>query len=141
MNRFRGNPYMTSEQSVISNEVHAVFLNILIGRDKILQSYEITGNHNFYFTLDKKASFVALGEVKWERAIDSIVKSLERSFTNHLLYMWDEEERVNFINDAYTFIREVDNLKSQRPAILDNLPPPFRIKLQPEPPNDTGSEE
>jgi len=74
---------MTPEQIVIQDEVHTVFLNIYIGRDRILHAYEITGNHNFFFTLGRKASYVALGEISWDRAIDSIVKSLERTFTNH----------------------------------------------------------
>ena len=132
---------MTPEQFKIKDEFIEVFFDIAHGRNSILQHHKITGNHSFLRTVSKKASFVALGEISWERAIDSIVKSLERTFTNHLLYVWDEQERANFINDAYEFIREVEKLKSQRPAVLDNLPPPFRIKLQPEPPNDTGSEE
>ena len=141
MERNRDFPYMTPEQFKIKDEFIEVFFNIAHGRNSILQHYKITGNHSFLHTVSKKASFVAVGEISWERAIDSIVKSLERTFTNHLLYIWDKQERTNFINDAYEFIREVEKLKSQRPAVLDNLPPPFRIKLQPEPPNDTGSEE
>jgi hypothetical protein len=133
--------YMTPEQQVVNDEIYKYFLGIYHLRKLLLEKYELEHNENFRSTMTRKASLIAVSEITWESAIDSTVKSLERTFTIRLLYILDSQDRKDFIDEAYDLISKVHNLKSQKPAILDNLPPPFRIKLQPEPPNDSGSEE
>jgi hypothetical protein len=133
--------YMTPEQQVVNDEIYRYFVSIYHLRKQLLEKYELEHNENFMSTMTRKASLIAVSEITWESAIDSTVKSLERTFTNRLLYILDNQDRKDFIDEAYDLISKVHNLKSKKPAILDNLPPPFRIKLQTEQPKDSGSEE
>jgi hypothetical protein len=130
---------MTPEQQVVNDEIDKYFHSIYRLRKLLLEKYELEHNKNFMFTMIRKASLIAVSETTWEKAIDSTVKSLERTFTNRLLYILDSQDRGDFIAEAYELIAKVDALKLQRPSILDDLPPPVRIKLQPEPPKDSGS--
>jgi hypothetical protein len=120
---------MTPEQQVVHNEVFRYFNGIYHLRKLLLEKYELEHNKNFQDTMLRKASLIAVSEVTWEKAIDSTVKSLERTFTNRLLYILDSQDRGDFIDEVYELLTKVNALKLQRPAILDDLPPPFRIKL------------
>lgn len=132
---------MTPEQKVVNDEIYPYFRSIDGLCKLLLEKYELEHNKNFWITMVRKASLIAVSEITWESAIDSTVKSLERSFTNRLLYMLADEDRQNFIADAYDVLAKVQNLKSKKPVVLDNLPPPLRIKLQPKPSNDSSSED
>jgi len=120
---------MTPEQQVVNDEIYKYFHGIYHLRKLLLEKYELEHNKNFQDTMLRKASLIAVSEVTWEKAIDSTVKSLERTFTNRLLYILDSQDRGDFIDEVYELLTKVDALKLQRPAILDDLPPPFRIKL------------
>ncbi len=125
--------YMTPEQQVVRSEVYPYFASINHAQKQLLEKYELEVSKTFPLTMTKKASLISVSEITWESAIDSTVKSLERTFTNRLLYILDSQDRKDFIDEAYDLISKVHNLKNLRPTSLDNLPPPFRIKLQPDP--------
>lgn len=141
MYRKRRSIYLTSDQRKIDEEIITIFIEIFMKRNALLEIYRIKGDYRFMYFLSRKASLLAIGETSWLRVVASIVSSLEKSFSTHLMYIRDEQERQSFITDAYKFLNDVDKLKNQRPVVLDNLPPPFRIKLQPEPSSDSGSED
>lgn len=132
---------MTPEQQVVRSEVYPYFASINHAQKQLLDKYELEVSKTFPLTMTKKASLISVSEITWESAIDSTVKSLERTFTNRLLYILDSQDRKDFIDEAYDLISKVHYLKNLRPTILDNLPPPFRIKLQTEPSEESGSED
>jgi hypothetical protein len=121
--------HLTPEQRQIKKEFFDTFVEIFIARNALLEKYSFRVDSRLMYSLAKKASLLAIGEGSWEKTISSIVTSLEKSLTNHLLYLRDENERREYLQDAYTLILEVNKLKDERPSVLDNLPPPFRITL------------
>ena len=121
--------YLEPKQRQIKAEILDIFIEVFMARNALLEKYEFKVDSRFMYSLARKASLLAISEGSWEKTIQSIVLSLEKSLTSHLLYIRNEQERKDFFQEACTLIIKVDKLKEERPSILDNLPPPFRITL------------
>jgi hypothetical protein len=129
MYRKKDSIYLTPDQQKIEEAILPYFAEIFFDKNALLEKYRFRGDYRFMYSLCRKASMLAIGEGSWEKTISSIVTSLTKSLTNYLLYLRDEKERKEYLQEAYKLILKVNNLKADRPAVLDNLPPPFRITL------------
>ena len=82
-------------------------------------------------TLENHSCKIALRHMSYEKAIDLVGKSLEKSLTRHYMHIIDEDKRISFFADAQILLNQVHDMKAQPPAGLDELPPRIVIKRFP----------